>query len=97
MNANPFLPLLSALLLAPLAMAAAPKDAPPGVISHIQVLSDKVPDVSSLEAWQRSFLRPGMTDREKALAAWRRQPHDTYAFRCSAKPLMKAIVLELAE
>ena len=42
-----------------------------GVVSNIKVLSDKVPDVSSLEAWQRSFIAPGMTDREKALAIWR--------------------------
>jgi hypothetical protein len=41
------------------------------VVSHIQVLSDKVPDVSSLDAWKRSFLKEGMTDQEKALAAWR--------------------------
>jgi hypothetical protein len=38
---------------------------------NIQVLSDKVPDVSSMEAWKRSFLKPGMSDRDKALAAWR--------------------------
>jgi hypothetical protein len=46
--------------------------APPiGVVSHIKVLSDKVPDVSSLEAWRKSFLKDGMTDQEKALAVWR--------------------------
>src|SRR5262249_41230379 len=42
-----------------------------GVVCHIKVVSDKVPDVSSIEAWKRSFLRAGMTDEEKALAAWR--------------------------
>src|SRR5690349_9775438 len=42
-----------------------------GVVCHIKVLSDKVPDVSSLEAWKQSFLKDGMTDRDKALAAWR--------------------------
>jgi hypothetical protein len=42
-----------------------------GVVCHVQVLSDKVPDVSSLEAWKRSFIRDDMTDQEKALAAWR--------------------------
>ena len=41
-----------------------------GVVSHVKVLSDKVPDVSSLEAWKASFIKPGMTDREKALAVW---------------------------
>jgi hypothetical protein len=43
----------------------------PGVVCNVKVLSDKVPDVSSLEAWERSFLKPGMSDQEKALAAWR--------------------------
>jgi len=40
------------------------------VVSHIKVVSDKVEDVSSLEAWKRSFLKPGMTERQKALAIW---------------------------
>src|SRR5690242_12317708 len=42
-----------------------------GVVSHIKVVSDKVPDVSSLEAWKQSFIRPGMSDQEKALAVWK--------------------------
>jgi hypothetical protein len=36
----------------------------------VKVLSDNVEDVSSLEAWKQSFIKPGMTDREKALAIW---------------------------
>jgi hypothetical protein len=39
-----------------------------GVVCNIKVVSDKVPDVSSLEAWRRSFIKPGMSDEEKALA-----------------------------
>src|SRR5262245_2427120 len=42
-----------------------------GVVSQIHVVSDKVPDVSSIEAWKRSFLKDGMSDCEKALTAWR--------------------------
>jgi hypothetical protein len=42
-----------------------------GVVCNIKVVSDKVPDVSSLEAWQRSFIKPGMSDEEKALTIWR--------------------------
>lgn len=42
-----------------------------GVVSHIKVLSDKVEDVSSLEAWKASFIKPGMSDQEKALTIWR--------------------------
>src|SRR6516225_3834965 len=50
--------------------AAAERASSPGVVCHIKVLSDKVEDVSSLEAWKRSFIKPGMTDRQKALAIW---------------------------
>src|SRR5262249_32142130 len=67
------------ILLCPLVLPSAnltegarPDAAPPaGVVSHVKVLSDKVPDVSSLEAWRKSFLKDGMTDQEKALAVWR--------------------------
>src|SRR5262245_30858960 len=61
-------PVLATLLLATgLATAADP----PAVVCRVKVTSDKVPDVSSMDAWKRSFLKDGMTDREKALAAWR--------------------------
>jgi hypothetical protein len=63
-------PLAPLLLLAPLAAPAA-EPTTPGVVCHVQVLSDRVPDVSSMEAWRHSFLKEGMTDQEKALAAWR--------------------------
>jgi hypothetical protein len=64
---------LSLVLLSPLALPSADPavGAPVGVVSHVKVLSDKVPDVSSLEAWRKSFLKEGMTDQEKALAVWR--------------------------
>ncbi|HVR84237.1 MAG TPA: hypothetical protein VMU54_08000 [Planctomycetota bacterium] len=42
-----------------------------GVVCHINVLSDKVQDVSSLEAWKKSFIQDGMSDAEKAIAAWK--------------------------
>jgi hypothetical protein len=42
-----------------------------GVVSHIKVLSDKVEDVSSLEAWKKTFIKEGMTDQEKAVAIWK--------------------------
>jgi hypothetical protein len=41
------------------------------VVSHVKVLSDRVEDVSSMEAWNKSFIKEGMTDEQKALAAWR--------------------------
>jgi hypothetical protein len=43
----------------------------PGVVSHIKVVSDKVDDVSSLEAWKKSFIKDGMTDEQKGLAVWK--------------------------
>src|ERR1043165_5206941 len=46
------------------------QDPPPAVVTHVQVVSDKVPDISSIDAWKRSFIKEGMTDQEKAVAAW---------------------------
>lgn len=42
-----------------------------GVVSNVLVLSDKVPDVSSPEAWKASFIKAGMSDKDKALAIWK--------------------------
>lgn len=42
-----------------------------GVVSGVKVTTDKVADVSSLEAWKASFIKPGMSDEEKAMTAWR--------------------------
>jgi hypothetical protein len=50
---------------------AEPSGGAVGVVSHVKVLSDKVRDVSSMEAWKNSFIRPEMTDEQKALAVWR--------------------------
>jgi hypothetical protein len=43
----------------------------PGIVSHILVLSDKSEDVSSPEAWKKTYIKDGMTDQEKAQAIWR--------------------------
>ncbi len=48
-----------------------PRGGPPGVVSFVGVTSDRVPDVSSLAAWQRSFITDGMSDDDKAQAIWR--------------------------
>ena len=42
-----------------------------GVVSFVKVVSDKVPDVSSMDAWKASYIKDGMSDEEKALAVWR--------------------------
>ncbi len=51
--------------------AAAGEPTPVGVVSHVKVLSDKVEDVSSPEAWKKTCIRDGMSEQEKALAIWR--------------------------
>ncbi len=62
----------TAALATATAEGAAPSPANPvAVVSNIKVLSDKVPDVSSLEAWKKSFIKEGMSDKEKALAIFR--------------------------
>lgn len=75
MKPTPLLGTILALLVActttRLRAAGPDEAAAPGVVSHILVTSDHIEDVSSMEAWQRSFLRDGMSDREKALAVWR--------------------------
>jgi hypothetical protein len=49
--------------------ATGPQDV--GIVCHIKLLSDKVDDVSSLEAWKKSFIKDGMSDAEKAAAIWK--------------------------
>src|SRR6516162_6277433 len=66
-----WLSLMVLALLPAFAGGAGPGQQQFGVVSHVQVLSDKVPDISSIEAWKKSFLKDGMTDEERALAAWR--------------------------
>lgn len=62
------------LVLTTIAAAAGAEQTAPvrsvGVVSNIKLLSDKVPDVSSLEAWKKSFIKEGMSGREKALAVF---------------------------
>ncbi len=51
-------------------LAGGPADKP-GVVSHLNVVSDKSEDVSTLEAWKKTYIKEGMTDQEKAMAIWR--------------------------
>lgn len=75
-RSHPLLPLVLTILAAALFVAAPPRlcaqDSPAvGIVSHIKVLSDKVEDVSSVEAWKNSWIKPGMSDQEKCLAIWK--------------------------
>lgn len=68
----PRLTALLAIVLGAAANTAWAEGVPPaGVVSYVKVVSDKVPDVSNMEAWLKSTIRPGMTDAEKALAVWK--------------------------
>ena len=63
-----------ALFLASIVLVSAQTysaDEPPGTVCNIKVLSDNVPDVSSLEAWKKAFIKDGMSDQEKALSVWK--------------------------
>jgi len=59
---------LSAGILFVLVQAAS--GAEPSTVCNVKVVSDKIEDVSSIEAWKAAVIRPGMTDEEKALAVW---------------------------
>ncbi|MBM4042306.1 MAG: hypothetical protein FJ290_27750, partial [Planctomycetes bacterium] len=64
------LPVIAAISAIVSASTQAGEKLPVGVVSHVKVLSDKVEDVSSLEAWKKSFIRDSLSDRDKALAVW---------------------------
>src|SRR5438309_3725835 len=64
------LALLSGLLLSS-ALARAEEAAEPRArLNNLKVLSDKVDDVSTVESLLKSFVKPGMTDQERARAIW---------------------------
>jgi len=63
---------LAAGLALPIAHPAWAQDAAgAGIVSNVKVLSDKVEDVSSPEAWKQSYIKDGMSDQEKVIAIWR--------------------------
>jgi hypothetical protein len=43
---------------------------PVGAVCNVKVVSDKVKDVSSLDAWKKAYIKDGMTDKEKGIAIW---------------------------
>lgn len=59
---------LACVAAATLAISAFAEE--PAVVANVKVVSDKVPDVSSLEAWKASYIKDGMTDKDKAIAIW---------------------------
>src|SRR5688572_19406612 len=41
-----------------------------GVVSHLNLVSDKSQDLSTLEAWKKTYIKPEMSDQEKAIAVF---------------------------
>jgi hypothetical protein len=61
----------SALLLAPLLARAEIRSTPSAAAVHqIKVLSDKIDDVTTIENILKSFVKPGMSDQDRAKALW---------------------------
>ncbi|HZE97154.1 MAG TPA: hypothetical protein VE981_09005 [Planctomycetota bacterium] len=73
----PILRLLALILVGVPALSAQEIQTPPldpsrvGVVCHVKVVSDKTPDMSSLETWKKAYIKDGMTDEQKAMAVWR--------------------------
>lgn len=61
---------MAVALTAACSSVALAADSPAGIVSHVKVVSDKVQDVSSLQAWKKSFIKDSMNDQEKAMAVW---------------------------
>jgi hypothetical protein len=61
---------LTLLALASAAVAADPPAPPGGRVNNLNVLSDKIDDVTTAEHILKSFVKPGMSDAERAKALW---------------------------
>ena len=42
-----------------------------GIVCHVKVTSDRVPDMTNLETWKKAYLKEGMSDEQKAMAVWK--------------------------
>src|SRR5215211_1961059 len=42
--------------------------APVGVVSWLNLVSDKSQDISTLDAWKKTYIKDGMSDQDKAIA-----------------------------
>jgi len=69
----PFMPFVSEYVYQHLVRGIHRGGEPVGVVCHVKVHSDQVPDVSSLEAWQKSFLKDGMNDSASSMKVYRRE------------------------
>src|SRR4051794_16711822 len=61
--------LVMVVALATFAHTATAQDASSvGVVSHINLVSDKSQDISSLESWKKTYITDGMSEQDKAIA-----------------------------
>ena len=63
---------VAAFMICHVSRARADDMAPCGVVANVKVVSDKVKDVSSLEAWKKSYINVScaMSEEDRALAVW---------------------------
>jgi len=62
------------------------------VVSHLNLVSDKSPDVSTLEAWRKSYITDGMSEQEKAIAIF----NTIVRYRHQANPPREFLSSEMA-
>src|SRR4051794_34668843 len=88
-----FVPQLPSAVASPepsLPAAAVPQ--PVGVVSHINLVSDKSEDISTLEAWKKTYIKNGMSKQEKAIAIF----NTIVRYRHQANPPKEYLTSELA-
>src|SRR5688572_22747138 len=79
--------------LAPAAARAQVTQAGPvGVVSHVNLASDKSPDISTLDAWKKSFIKEGASEQEKAIAIF----NTIVRYRHQASPPCEFTTSEMA-
>jgi hypothetical protein len=62
-------------------------DEPVGIVSHLNLVSDKSQDISTLGAWKKTYIKDGMTDQEKAIAIF----NTVVRYRHQANPPHEAL------
>ena len=62
------------------------------VVSHLNLVSDKSPDISTLEAWKKSYIKDGMSEQDKAVAIF----NTVVRYRHQANPPREFLQSEMA-
>src|SRR5688572_21851046 len=88
---------LVSLLIFAVAPAAAARGqvtqvSPAGVVSHLNLVSDKSPDIATLDAWKKSFIKDGMSEQDKAIAIF----NTVVRYRHQANPPREFLSSEMA-